>query len=119
MIMDKRPFLFKKFGLFHHNSTMRIGTDAVLLACWTDISDDDDILDIGTGCGIIPLMLAQKRDSRCPGVIDAVEIDEPSSIEANYNFKNSVFFGRETFCGAVLDLPYLCMYELCFLSYPV
>lgn len=89
--MDKRPFLFKKFGLFHHNSTMRIGTDAVLLACWTDISDDDDILDIGTGCGIIPLMLAQKRDSRCPGIIDAVEIDEPSSIEANYNFKNSVW----------------------------
>lgn len=36
-----------------------------------------------------------------------------------YNSKNSVFFGRETFCGAVLDLPYLCMYELCFLSYPV
>lgn len=89
--MDTRPFLFKKFGLFHHDSTMRIGTDAILLARWTDITDDDDVLDIGTGCGIIPLMLSQKRSIGCSGVIDAVEIDEASSREAALNFKNSVW----------------------------
>ena len=58
--MDCRPFFFKKFGLFHHRSTMKIGTDAILLARWVEVSANDDVLDIGTGCGLIPLMLAQK-----------------------------------------------------------
>ncbi len=70
---------------------MRIGTDAILLARWTEVKDDDDILDIGTGRGIIPLMLDQKRSMECRGTIDAVEIDEASSKEAAFNFRNSVW----------------------------
>ena len=58
--MDCRPFFFKKFAMFHHRSTMRIGTDAVLFAQWLDVTDKDNVLDVGTGCGIIPMILAQK-----------------------------------------------------------
>ena len=85
--MDCRPFFFKKFGLFHHRSTMKIGTDAILLARWTEVFENDDVLDIGTGCGLIPLMLAQKGLNS----IDAVEIDNDSYEEAAQNFKNSAW----------------------------
>ena len=85
--MDSRPFFFKKFGLFHHRSTMKIGTDAILLGRWTEVSANDDILDIGTGCGLIPLMLAQKGVKS----IDAVELDNDSYEEAAQNFKNSAW----------------------------
>ena len=47
--MDTRPFFFKKFGLFHHRSTMKIGTDAIMLSRWVEVNDDDTVLDIGTG----------------------------------------------------------------------
>ena len=85
--MDCRPFFFKKFGLFHHRSTMKIGTDAILLARWTEVFENDDVLDIGTGCGLIPLMLAQKGLNS----VDAVEIDYDSYEEAAQNFKNSAW----------------------------
>ena len=88
--MDCRPFFFKKFGLFHHRSTMKIGTDAILLARWTEVSENDDVLDIGTGCGLIPLMLAQKGIKS----VDAVEIDRDSYEEAAQNFSNSAWKTR-------------------------
>ncbi len=85
--MDTRPFFFKKFGLFHHRSTMKIGTDAIMLSRWVEVNDDDTVLDIGTGCGLIPLMLAQKGLRHA----DAVEIDGDSFEEASQNFRNSVW----------------------------
>ena len=85
--MDTRPFFFKKFGLFHHRSTMKIGTDAILLSRWVEVNPDDDVLDIGTGCGLIPLMLSQKGIHHA----DAVEIDSDSFEEASSNFKNSAW----------------------------
>jgi tRNA1Val (adenine37-N6)-methyltransferase len=88
--MDCRPFFFKKFGLFHHRSTMKIGTDAILLARWTEVATTDDVLDIGTGCGLIPLMLAQKGINSA----DAVEIDRDSYEEATQNFSNSAWKTR-------------------------
>ncbi len=73
--------------MFHHRSTMRIGTDAVLFAQWVDVKPDDDALDIGTGSGIIPLILAQKG----VGSVDAVELDKDSCEEAKQNFSISVW----------------------------
>lgn len=81
-MMDARPFHFKHFSLFHHRSTMKVGTDAVLLGRWVEVSPTDVVLDIGTGCGIMPLMLAQKG----AGKIDAVELDAASANEAEINF---------------------------------
>lgn len=85
--MDTRPFFFKKFGLFHHRSTMKIGTDAILLSRWVEVSSNDDVLDIGTGCGLILLMLSQKGIRHA----DAVEIDRDSCEEASANFRNSAW----------------------------
>ena len=54
---DARPFHFKHFSLYHHRSTMKVGTDAILLGRWTEVKPTDVVLDIGTGCGLLPFML--------------------------------------------------------------
>lgn len=85
--MDSRPFFFKRFGMFHHRSTMRVGTDAVLFARWVGVSCSDRVLDVGTGSGIIPLILAQREAGR----VDAIELDFDSCEEARQNFEISVW----------------------------
>ena len=82
---DERPFHFKHFSLFHHRSTMKVGTDAILLGCWVEVKPDDVVLDIGTGCGLLPLMLSQKGVAQ----VDAVDIDAASIEEATINFAAS------------------------------
>ena len=103
-------FRFKKFDCNHSKSSMKIGVDAVLLGAWTDIADCRKALDVGTGCGVIALMLAQRIDdeirqetvdrekndepARILSVnsdfsITAIDIDPPSVEEANENFANS------------------------------
>ncbi len=88
---DTRPFHFRQFSLLHHRSTMKVGTDAVLLGIWTELSGVKDVLDVGTGCGILPLLLAARKASVR---VDAVELDEASSGEASENFRLSPFAGR-------------------------
>lgn len=86
-----RPtFKFKQFSLSDDKSAMKIGTDAVLLGAWTNVGNAKQILDIGTGCGILALMLAQRSEAG----IDAVEIDPASADEAIHNFKLSPWSGR-------------------------
>jgi len=53
-------FNCKQFSLNHTKSSMKIGTDAILLSALTNIQNPNNILDIGTGCGIIALCMAQK-----------------------------------------------------------
>lgn len=78
-------FHFKQFSLTDTDCAMKIGTDAVLLGSWTDTHNCSSVLDIGTGCGILSLMLAQKSKA----LIDAVEIDEKASLNAKMNFESS------------------------------
>lgn len=85
-----KPFSFKKFSVAHDQCAMKVGTDAVLLGAWTT-SSAQRILDIGTGCGLIALMLAQRN---ADAIIDAVEIDESSVMQAKNNFDNSPWAGR-------------------------
>ena len=82
---DARPFHFKHFSLYHHRSTMKVGTDAILLGRWTEVKPTDLVLDIGTGCGLLPLMLSQKGVAH----VDAVDIDKASIEEATINFEAS------------------------------
>lgn len=93
-MIDARPFHFKHFSLFHHRSTMKVGTDAVLLGRWVEVNPADYVLDIGTGCGIMPLMLAQKG----AGKIDAVDLDENSVEEAKINFSASQWSEKLSAC---------------------
>lgn len=84
---DKRPFHFKQFSLHHHKSSMKVGTDAILLGVWADVKSSETVLDIGSGCGIISLLVACRSDA----VVDAVEIDFASFEESKENFTNSSF----------------------------
>lgn len=69
---------------------MKVGTDGTLLGAWVDISGAQKILDIGTGTGLIALMLAQRSLAQ----IDAVEIDTDSSIQARENVERSLWSDR-------------------------
>ena len=83
-------FQFKKFTIWHDKCAMKVGTDAVLLGAWVNLADCKNILDIGTGTGIIALMLAQ----RSTGDIDAIDIDNDACIQAEENVKASPFAER-------------------------
>lgn len=74
---------------------MKIGTDGVLLGAWTSIEHQPfSILDIGTGTGVLALMLAQRSSAE---LIDALEIDENAYEQAVENFENSDW-GDRLFC---------------------
>ena len=76
---DARPFHFKHFSLYHHRSTMKVGTDAILLGRWTEVNPTDVVLDIGTGCGLLPLMLSQKGVAQ----VDAVDLNVSYACHSN------------------------------------
>jgi tRNA1Val (adenine37-N6)-methyltransferase len=69
---------------------MKVGTDAVLLGAWADVGDAKTILDIGTGSGVIALMLAQRSNA----MVDAVEPDPGSAKQAAENFVGSPWKDR-------------------------
>ena len=69
---------------------MKVGTDGVLLGAWANCENAKNILDIGTGTGLIALMLAQRSKAN----IDALEIDEEASRQAVENVGNSLWRER-------------------------
>ena len=70
---------------------MKVGTDAVLLGAWVQLRDSRFALDIGTGTGLIAMMIAQRnKDLK----VRAIDIHEPSVCEALYNFSRSPFWNR-------------------------
>lgn len=93
--MSKKPFKFKEFSIKQDRCAMKIGTDAVLLGAWTSIKHQPfSILDIGSGTGVLSLMLAQRSHAE---VIDALEIDENAYEQCVENFENSSWSDR-LFC---------------------
>lgn len=84
-------FQFKHFSVSDEHCTMKVGTDGVLLGAWANVQGVKTILDIGTGCGLIALMLAQRSDKTN---IDAVEIDHDSAMQARQNVENSPWQDR-------------------------
>ncbi len=88
-------FQFKQFSVEQDRTAMKIGTDGVLLGAWTPIDNNPfSVLDVGTGTGIIALMLAQRSAAE---QIDALEIDEDAYEQATDNFENSPWNDR-LFC---------------------
>ena len=88
-------FQFKQFSLEQDQCAMKIGTDGVLLGAWAPILHNPfSVLDIGTGTGIIALMLAQRSNAT---QIDALEIEENAYEQATDNFENSPWNDR-LFC---------------------
>ena len=84
-------FEFKQFTVYHDRCAMKVGTDGVLLGAWTDVSSSRHILDIGTGTGLIALMLAQ----RCAHArITAMDIETEAIEQARNNFLISAWKDR-------------------------
>jgi tRNA1Val (adenine37-N6)-methyltransferase len=88
--MGKNYFRFKQFVIKQEGAAMKVGTDGVLLGAWTDVDNATQVLDIGTGSGVIALMIAQ----RCEANIQAVEIDSASALQAKNNFESSPWKDR-------------------------
>lgn len=78
-------FAFKQFTVFHDRCAMKVGTDGVLLGAWVNVADAAGILDVGTGTGLIALMMAQRSE----GFIHGVELDESAFLQAVENVNRS------------------------------
>lgn len=106
--MSSPFFRFKQFTVWHDRCAMKVGTDGVLLGAWCPMAVDSlqlivnsrkhkefRVLDIGTGSGLIALMLAQRTcavDSLQLTVgIDAIDVDEVAVEQATYNFEQSLW----------------------------
>lgn len=88
--MPNNYFQFKQFTIEQHHAAMKVGTDGVLLGAWANIENVKSILDIGTGTGLIALMLAQRSTAQ----IDAIDIDEDAISDARFNFSHSPWDSR-------------------------
>ncbi len=89
--MPNQHFTFRNFTLNQSHSAMKAGTDSVLLAAWSDMGKARNILDVGSGTGILALFAAQQNPE---ARITAIEIDPPTAKDAASNFGNSPYSER-------------------------
>lgn len=85
-------FRFKQFAVEDNRCAHKVGTDGTLLGAWVNINQNKNLLDIGTGSGLIALMLAQRSDADCK--IDALEFSHPDYSQASDNAKHSPWPGK-------------------------
>ncbi len=103
-------FRFKQFEVDQRDCAMKINTDGVLLGAISIGEQPKYILDVGTGTGVIALMLAQRFEEAC---VDAVEIDEAAYLRAKENFGNSKFSVRiHSYYSSFEDLEPAKLYDL-------
>jgi tRNA1Val (adenine37-N6)-methyltransferase len=88
--MPNNHFNFKQFTINQDKSAFKVGTDGVLLGACADISGAASILDIGSGTGLISLMLAQRSEAG----ITAIEPDQGSYLQTKENVESSKWKDR-------------------------
>ena len=86
-----KPFRFKQFSIQQSKNVFRVGTDGVLLGALCQVENAQKILEVGTGTGLISLMLAQRNAN---AEITALDLNEDAVKLAQENFKNSPFSER-------------------------
>ena len=84
-------FTFKQFHINHDRCAMKVGTDGILLGAWADVQQAKRILDLGTGTGLVALMLAQRTHN---AEIVGVEIDPNAAQQAQENVAASPWAER-------------------------
>ena len=89
--MSNPYFKFKKFTVWHDLCSMKVGTDGVLLGAWSSHGNPLKILDVGSGTGLIALMLAQRFPE---AKIDAIDIDVSAYEQTSANVTGSPFSDR-------------------------
>lgn len=89
--MGSSEFRFRRFTVSQNRAAMRVGTDGVLLGAWVCGNAPQRILDIGTGTGLLALMMAQRFTS---AAVHAVEIEEGARLDALENFRRSPWSDR-------------------------
>lgn len=105
-------FRFKQFYIDDTTCSMKVGTDGVLVGAWTALPQrpDAQVLDIGTGSGLIALMIAQRMPK---AHITAIDISEEATVTALYNFKSSNWAERLTALNISLQaMPQNELYDL-------
>ena len=85
-------FTFKQFHINQDSCAMKVGTDGILLGAWADVKHCKIFLDMGSGTGLLTLMLAQRTEENCQ--IQAVELDPIAAKQAQENINNSVWKNR-------------------------
>ena len=85
-------FRCKQFTVAQDKCAMKVNTDSLILGSWTSTNNAKRILDIGTGSGILALMLAQKSPQET--TVDAIEIDDNAAAQASQNFANAPWSDR-------------------------
>ena len=88
--MPNDYFRFMRFTVRQDRTPMKVGTDGVLLGAWCGVEGVSRALDVGTGTGLIALMIAQ----RCGAKIDAIEIDDDAFTQARENISASPWADR-------------------------
>ncbi|AEY02844.1 SmtA protein [Oceanimonas sp. GK1] len=81
--MASRGFTLKQFHVNHDRCAMKVGTDGILLGAWAPLGQCRRILDVGTGSGLVALMLAQRGGDRVH--ITGLELDSPAAAQATEN----------------------------------
>ena len=86
-----KPFRFKHFEIQQSKDVFRVGTDGVLLGILADAENASEVLEIGTGTGLISLMLAQRNPE---ALFFGIDINEEAALLTKTNFENSPFHSR-------------------------
>ena len=89
--MGNPYFQFKQFTVWHDLCAMKVGIDGVLLGAWADVQGCRHLLDVGTGSGLIALMLAQRAPQ---ARIDAIDIEESAVRQTRFNVAASPWANR-------------------------
>ncbi|CAJ1897794.1 MULTISPECIES: tRNA1(Val) (adenine(37)-N6)-methyltransferase [Aeromonas] len=105
-----RGFTFKQFHINHDRCAMKVGTDGILLGAWAPVEQARRVLDIGSGSGLIALMLAQRSRSDCH--IDGVELDSDAVIQARENVAASPWADRVTITESAVQGYQAAPYDL-------
>lgn len=108
--MSNAYFQFKQFRIEQGDCGMKVSTDACIQGAWTPLDDNiKKVLDIGTGTGLLSLMLAQ----RYPDIlIDAIELDAVAATQAAANIANSPWADRiHVIAGDIIAYPFAEQYD--------